>query len=185
MAKNKKDRKLPKRILKRPAEQIPVEHGDSGLLDRRAMEGIMRKFVAGLGGPPEDTPLSRAQDVMYRAFDTREPEKRVELARAALEISPDCADAYVLLAEESKGRKDAIQLFEKAVAAGERALGPDAFANDVGHFWGLIETRPYMRAREGLAVQLWSSGRRDEAIGDTHWWGGCWRRGCTTIWSGS
>ena len=51
------------------------------------------------------------------------------------------------------------------VNAGERALGPEAFRDDVGYFWGLIETRPYMRAREGLASTHWTMGRRDEAIG--------------------
>src|SRR5918994_275003 len=91
------------------------------------------------------------------------PERRAEIARQALEISPDCADAYTLLAEEAESRKAALALYEQAVAAGERAIGPDAFKEDVGHFWGLLETRPYMRAREGLAHTLWSLGRREEA----------------------
>ena len=50
------------------------------------------------------------------------------------------------------------------MAAGERALGPEAFQRDVGHFWGILETRPYMRARLGLAHALWTAGRRDEAV---------------------
>jgi hypothetical protein len=33
-------------------------------------------------------------------------------------------------------------------------LGKQAFEEYVGHSWGLLETRPYMRAREGLTVQL-------------------------------
>ena len=32
-----------------------------------------------------------------------------------------------------------------------------------GHFWGVLETRPYMRARQGLADTLWRLDRRDEA----------------------
>jgi hypothetical protein len=43
-------------------------------------------------------------------------------------------------------------------------LGPAAFEEDVGRFWGLLETRPYMRARLGLAFSLWKAGRRDEAL---------------------
>ncbi|MGE5754399.1 MAG: DUF6930 domain-containing protein [Planctomycetaceae bacterium] len=109
--------------------------------------------------------MSKAQDLMYEAFESHDPMERVGLAKKALELCPDCADAYVLLAEHTKNRKEALDLFEKGVAAGERALGPEAFRDDVGHFWGLIETRPYMRAREGLASTLWTMGRRDEAIG--------------------
>src|SRR5262249_9767513 len=44
-----------------------------------------------------DTPLERAQDLMYDAFDAR-GRRRIQLARKALELSADCADAYVLLA---------------------------------------------------------------------------------------
>jgi tetratricopeptide (TPR) repeat protein len=50
------------------------------------------------------------------------------------------------------------------VRAGERALGPKVFKNEVGYFWGLIETRPYMRARAGLADCLWLLGERQQAI---------------------
>lgn len=94
---------------------------------------------------------------------TRPIRRRAKLAKQALDLSPDCADAYVLLAEQARTAKEALKLFEQAVSAGERALGPETFQKHVGHFWGLLETRPYMRAREGLAHVLWSLGRREEA----------------------
>jgi tetratricopeptide (TPR) repeat protein len=50
------------------------------------------------------------------------------------------------------------------VAAGERALGDEAFEFGAGDFWGIIETRPYMRARFGLAQALWASGNEQAAI---------------------
>jgi tetratricopeptide (TPR) repeat protein len=34
----------------------------------------------------------------------------------------------------------------------------------VGYFWGILETRPYMRARAGLAQSLWLLGEREQAI---------------------
>jgi hypothetical protein len=102
---------------------------------------------------------------MDQAFAQGDEEARVELAREALAVCPDCADAYVLLAEHTRARKKAMQLYEQGVAAGERALGPDAFVQYAGHFWGVLETRPYMRARLGLAHSLWATGRRDEAVG--------------------
>jgi tetratricopeptide (TPR) repeat protein len=89
----------------------------------------------------------------------------VQLANKALKISPDCADAYVLLAEEgAKSLQEAKDLYEKGVLAGERALGEETFEEEAGHFWGILETRPYMRAREGLATCLWELGEREEAI---------------------
>ena len=102
---------------------------------------------------------------MYRAWETTGRQARITLAKRALAISPLCADAYVLLAEESaESLEEAEALYARGVEAGELALGPKTFEEDVGHFWGLLETRPYMRARAGLARALWASGDRDGAI---------------------
>jgi tetratricopeptide (TPR) repeat protein len=110
------------------------------------------------------TPLKKAQDLMYDAWESS-GKRRVELAYRALEISKDCADAYALLAEETaRSLEEGKQLYEMAVKAGERALGPKAFKEDVGYFWGILETRPYMRARAGLAQSLWLLGEREQAI---------------------
>jgi hypothetical protein len=101
---------------------------------------------------------------MYRAFEQPDQQRRVRLAQDALALCPDCADAYVLLAEHAPSRKEALRLYEQGVVAGERALGPETFQREVGRFWGNLETRPYLRARLGLAHALWTAGRRDEAV---------------------
>jgi hypothetical protein len=112
----------------------------------------MRQLVAGLRGqPPLDTPLAKAQALMERAFEERDERRQVQLAKEALAICPDYADAYVLLAEHATSRKEMLRLYEQGVAAGDRSIGPKPFQEEVGHFWGLLETRPYMRARAGLA----------------------------------
>ncbi len=112
----------------------------------------------------ERTPLEQAQEVMYQAWEA-DGRQRIQLARKALAVSADCADAYVLLAEESaKSPQEARTLYEQAVAAGERALGPKGFEEFDGMFWGVVETRPYMRAREGLAALLWLLGDRPQAM---------------------
>lgn len=136
------------------------------LPDLRAMEAVMRHLATGLQADINpDTPLGRATNVISQAFEESDPRRRLELAKEALAICPDCADAYVLQAELTRNRKEALRLYEEGVAAGERALGAEAFQRDVGDFWGILETRPYMRARLGLAHSLWGLGRRDEAVG--------------------
>jgi len=113
---------------------------------------------------PELARLKKAQDLIYDAWESS-GKRRVELAYRALDISKDCADAYALLAEETaRSLEEGKQLYEMAIKAGERALGPKAFKGDVGYFWGILETRPYMRARAGLAQSLWLLGERQQAI---------------------
>jgi tetratricopeptide (TPR) repeat protein len=134
------------------------------LPDPRAMEGMLAAIGRGAAHYAANEALFHAQDLMYEAFEAQGP-RRVALAREALAISPDCADAYLLLAEETKSSlEEAHELLEQGVAAGERALGREPFEEDVGYFWGLIETRPYMRARAALAETLWALGRRVEAV---------------------
>jgi tetratricopeptide (TPR) repeat protein len=134
------------------------------LPDVRGMESTIAAIGRGAAHYAADEALLRAQDLMYEAFDARGA-RRAVLAREALAISPDCADAYLLLAEETASSvEEACVLLEQGVAAGERALGPEPFEEDAGHFWGLIETRPYMRARAALAETLWGLGRRAEAV---------------------
>ncbi len=85
------------------------------------------------------------------------------LARQALEIWPDCADAYTLLALRAPGLESAARLYKLGMAAGERAMGPEVFA-EAGRFWGLLETRPYLRALNGLANIRVEQGRFAAAV---------------------
>ena len=113
--------------------------------------------------PRELTPLERAQELAYDAMEA--PGRlRIKRARQALAISEDCADAWVLLAEEASTPDAAVERYERAVLAGAAALGADRFAALRGEFWGHLETRPYMRARLGLAQALRDVERHDEAL---------------------
>ena len=120
-------------------------------------------------GPPKTAEqlLDEAQELIYDAWEMVDRRDAIARAWKALRISPDCADAYVILAESAMEPDRALELYGKGVAAGERALGKESFERDVGHFWGMLKTRPYMRARAGLAQALWDHGDYDEAIG--HW----------------
>ena len=102
---------------------------------------------------------------MWDAWDQRSQKAHRPRAESA-GISDSCADDYVLLAEEAASSlHEAMELYEKGVRAGECALGEKTFSEDAGHFWGLLETRPYMRARAGLASCLQEAGKLDDAIG--------------------
>jgi tetratricopeptide (TPR) repeat protein len=142
------------------AKASPKAGAPTALPDRRAMES----FLAALSGHRGDDATAKAQDVMYDAWERTTSRSRIALAHKALGISPLCADAYVLLAEEARSIEEARDLYAKGVEAGELALGPRGFKEYAGHFWGFLETRPYMRARAGLASTLLQLGDVDGAL---------------------
>jgi hypothetical protein len=67
----------------------------------------MEGFLAGIAGHRGNDATAKAQDVMYEAWERTTSRSRIALARKALGISPLCADAYVLLAEEARSIKEA------------------------------------------------------------------------------
>ncbi len=111
-----------------------------------------------------DDPSVRARDLAYRALDCDSIAESVGLADEALALDPDCVDALVLKAERTiDDPKELLGALERAVEAGERSLGRDFFEKHGGHFWGMLETRPYMRARARVANLLRERGRTAEA----------------------
>jgi tetratricopeptide (TPR) repeat protein len=129
------------------------------------MQDFINANIVGKPVPPQHpvTALEQAQDLCYEAFEAR-GRKQIQLAKKALEICFDCVDAYVILAEACSDDKESHDLYAKGVAAGERLLGEQFFKEEAGHFWGIIQTRPYMRARFGLAQCLENMGEIDKAI---------------------
>lgn len=173
-------------LLDEPAEK---KQRDPLRMDRRAMERGMAEIGRFLRDHPADsidemnrvlqerfsgrpmdeipstasTPLEKAQDLCYEAFEAR-GRRRLLLARRALEMCPDCADAYAIRAEHSADREEELRLWREAVSAGERAVGPERFEDEEAPFWGDVRTRPFMRALEGLAEACKRRGLLEEAI---------------------
>lgn len=123
------------------------------------LDGIMEHSPFGLIDSDED----EAQDLLYEAFESRGA-KRYLLAEQSIDIYP-LADAYTILAEKEKTPKKKLAMYQKALKLGIEELGGEqALTENRGHFWGLIETRPYMRAKILIAQTLVESGDINEAI---------------------
>jgi len=116
-------------------------------------------FLARLAGPglkealkkvPSLSPQQEAQELAYRAMEAPTHTRALTLAQQARAKDPDCVDALVTLAAASaRSVEDLIAGLEKAVEVGERSLGAKCFEENKGHFWGMLETRPYMPAATG------------------------------------
>lgn len=110
-----------------------------------------------------DSPGDKAQDLIYQAGD-KQGRERKKIIDQALELDPSNLDAYVLLAADEGNLKKRSDLLNKAITIGEKELGPKFFKENKGHFWGIFETRPYMRAKQSLGYLLESTGKKAEAM---------------------
>ncbi|MBI4506724.1 MAG: hypothetical protein HY691_14410 [Chloroflexi bacterium] len=137
------------------AAELPPPAFDLRIVERttahlsRLMEGrdfasiaeenrFLQTFVGKRVEAPARNALDEAEDLIYDAWEATSGKRRVALARQALATSPDSADAYVLLAEETaRTAEEARDLYAQGVAAGERTLDPQVFREDAGHFWGI------------------------------------------------
>jgi len=126
----------------------------------------IERHLREVGTTSRDTAYE-AQQLVYDAWEAQTDERERELIREALELDPTNVDALLTVARDSglEG-EEGVQVLRQIVALGEENLGPKAFKGYAGAFWGFIETRPYMRARQELAETLRWAGRLDEAIAE-------------------
>lgn len=114
---------------------------------------------------PEYEPANPQEQAQFLAYDAMDAEGRqaIVLARKALELWPDCADACYVLGMYAGEIHEAEEWYRRGVDAAKRTLPPELFTEEVGNFWRILETRPYMRCMDGLAMCLAERGQRAEA----------------------
>lgn len=128
----------------------------------RSIERLLHE-TSGVG---EDT-ASEAQQLFYDAMEAETDEQERKLIEKALKLDPANVDALLTYARNCLFTdEEYIEVVRKIVAVGEKNLGTKGFKEYAGHFWGFLETRPYMRAREELAEALRAAGRLEEAVAE-------------------
>lgn len=112
----------------------------------------------------QDDPKWRAQEIAYDALEADNLEEVLLLIHEAIKLDPDCTDAQRLLVSvAAPTAENKLCLMQELVEKTERNLGEDFFRKHAGHFWGVVSTRPYMRARQHWGELLAETGRLPEA----------------------
>ena len=95
------------------------------------------------------------------AYNAGSRKKRIEYAEKALSLEPDNIDAMLAKAiAVSKEPEDELAAISEVVQKAGKALEAEGyFKNDIGSFWGIWETRPYMRARAIYCHRLIGCGK--------------------------
>lgn len=119
---------------------------------------LPRMLRSGRGVSPDDR--EESQECFFEALEARTDEKEIRLLSRALKLDPGNADAWLRMLEycPPESPEEEIEILRVIVAEAEERLGKKVFKKWGGHFWGYVETRPYMRARAALADALQRAG---------------------------
>ena len=139
--------------------------GSEPPLDPAALRAMMERMFSNFGSSQSGNDKSeRAQDLVYDAMEASTWDRRLRLVNKALKLDSENVDALLMLEEVTEcSVEESIEMLRGIVVIGAKRLGKKAFKELVPHFWGFIETRPYMRARARLAMTLHEAGRLEEA----------------------
>ncbi|MCR8644672.1 SEC-C metal-binding domain-containing protein [Paenibacillus sp. N1-5-1-14] len=126
------------------------------------IDRLMNESAASLA--PKSTNKEEAQSLLYVAWSESSKETRIELAKKALSLYPNSADAYTILAEAASKSEEALELYQQGMQVAEQEMDAASFETYKGNFWGMVSTRPYMRAKLGYSQMCHQLGRMRDAI---------------------
>ena len=108
----------------------------------------------------------QSDDLLFEAYDEPVKTKAIKLAKQALEINPDNIDAENFITKFESNTIKKLQKYGETLIKDIANLEKQGFFNEenIGIFWGLIETRPFMRTKLSYMLTLMELGRYTEAI---------------------
>lgn len=130
---------------------------------------FMNEFVQNFNKGLKENKKADSYDYLKMAEDAVTVEETIKYAKKALKLDPYCLDAEYLIAQSEAESIDALIIkMEKIIRKGEEQLEKRGISmeEDAGSFYGLWETRPYMRIRKGYLELLLEMGRFRMAVGE-------------------
>lgn len=113
-----------------------------------------------------NSPEFKSNDLLDEALECTSKSKAIKLAKQALEIYPDNIDAENLIVEFEEDPIKKIKKYDYIVEKAIKILEKKNMFNseNIGDFWLIVETRPYIRARHNRLITMLELGRYTEAI---------------------
>lgn len=131
---------------------------------QKLLDSLMGKSVYDMELPAEGkTDADKAQELVWAAYELPIDKGR-RRAKKALKLDPDCIAAHEYIGNTYQYYHKRGPHFEKGVEIGRRIFGGDFLKANKGHFWGITETRPFMRCLGMLAECFYEPGQTPNAI---------------------
>jgi len=133
--------------------------------DKTASPESLPQRMERLAGGSGKRKVHEAEDLVFDSWEAADCDEEFELLTKAVELDSRNVDAWLgLMRFVPLDGNEEIEFLRRLVALGEKNLGKKLFRECKGIFWGLLETRPYMRARSRLAFRLMEARRLEESV---------------------
>jgi len=109
------------------------------------------------------TNKEKAQDLVFEAYELT-PVKAKKNIEKAIELDPDCIEAFEYLGANESTLEHASAYFEKGIAIGRKIFFGENFEYHKGHFWVIHETRPFMRCLQLYAEVIYLKNKKKECV---------------------
>ena len=113
----------------------------------------------------ENTPLDDAYEILEEAQNARNEKEAIKLAKKAYEKSPECFDAILFQCDLEENGIKRMKLLEGGLEVEKNRLIKEKYFDkeNIGHFYGIFETRPYIRGLVVKAEYLLEEGKLRQA----------------------
>lgn len=112
----------------------------------------------------ENTILDDAYELLTKASSTKSKKQAIKYAKEAYDMCPDCFDAILFQVNLEDNPIKRMQLLEEGLEyEKDRLTDEEYFEKDKGHFYGIFETRPYIRGLYAKATYLIMDGKIKKA----------------------
>jgi tetratricopeptide (TPR) repeat protein len=105
----------------------------------------------------------QAQDLVFAAYKLPINKAKLKIEKA-LQLDRNCIVAYEFLGTQEDAAEIAIVFYEKGIQIGKQRFGGAYLKENKGFFWGLHETRPYMRCLQHYSDCLYAMGEVKECV---------------------
>lgn len=98
----------------------------------------------------------QSDDLLFEAYDEPIKSKAIKLAKQALEINANNIDAENFITKFETNTIKKLGRYKETLDKEQAKLEKEDFFNkeNIGIFWGLIETRPYMRTKHSYMFNI-------------------------------
>ena len=143
----------------------------AGNMDEAGVNGLLQEFMQEYNSTPAarvtEQTAKTADDFLDLAEEATSRAKAEKYIKKALELEPDNLDAISASLDLSEDNSwDYYQKMKAAVDQGTKKMEKEGLMDkdSIGAFWGILETRPYMRLKRRYVDYLIEAGMTEAAI---------------------